>query len=257
MANVGRPLPDNILETLVSDMKNYSKTQIRMTPSTGSTAVKAGDTTVFKLPSAKVVDLATLRFNLHCATNASGTEVVGLPKYISSMISQFEVWCNGQSVMNIPRYNHIYNIVRDYSGDYQKYQNKLFNNADPSVDYALSDAGVITKYNTYTSTGVAVVNKFERDYCIDDFIGFFDFSEGNRQSFFNTNLVGDFEIHITWAPNAVLWKQSGGALVPEYTITNLIGWIDAIEFKDENWVNAMDAKLTGGGIQRIPFKNYK
>jgi len=228
-----------------------------MTPSTGSTTVKAGDTTVFKLPSAKVVDLATLRFNLHCATNGSGTEVVGLPKYISSMISQFEIWCNGQSVMNIPRY-HIYNIVRDYSGDYQKYQNKLFNNADPSVDYALDDYGVITKYNTYTaSTGVGVVNRFEKDYCIDDFIGFFDFSEGNRQSFFNTNLVGDFEIHITWAPNAVLWKQSGGALAPEYSITNLIGWIDAIEFKDDNWLNALESKLTSGGIHRIPFKNYK
>lgn len=264
MANVGRPLPDNILETPVIDMRNYTKTQIRMTPSTGSATVKAGDTTVFRLPHAMVVDLATLRFNLHCATNGTAGEVVGLPKYISSMISQFEIWCNGISVMNIPRYNHIYNIVRDYSGDYQKYQNKLFNNADPSVDYAIDDTtNAIIKYNTYTSTGVAVVNKFEKDYCIDDFIGFFDFSEGNRQSFFNTNLVGDFEIHITWAPNAVLWKQSGGAIDPEYSITNLIGWIDAIEFKDDYWISALDAKVNSAGPDgklgkhRIPFKNYK
>ena len=122
MAESARYLPSNILGTVVSDMKNYSKTQIRMTPSTGSTPVKSGDVTVFKLPNAKVVDLATLRFNLHCATNGTQTEVVGLPKYISSLIHQFEIWCNGKSVMNISRYNHIYNIVRDYSGDYEKYQ---------------------------------------------------------------------------------------------------------------------------------------
>lgn len=256
-------LPSN-LESKISYMQNYSKTQIRMTPSTGSAPVKAGDTTVFKLPSAKVVDLATLRFNFHAKTNGAVDEVVGFPRFISSLISQFEIWCNGISVMNIQRYNHTYNIVKNYSTDYEKIQKKLLNNADPSTDFTMSATGVITKYNTYSDAGTLLVNSFEKDYCIDDFIGFFDFSDGNRQSFFNTNLVGDFEIHLTWATDKVLWGKSGGAITaPTYTITNLIGWIDAIDFKDEKYISAIDAKISTPNADGtynahlIPFKNYR
>ena len=254
MAEKEPSLPSNVKGTKLSHMQNFSKTQIRMTPSTGSTTVKAGDTTVFKLPSAKVVDLATLRFNFHAKTSGTSTQMVGLPKHVSSLISQFEIWCNGISIMNIPRYNHIYNILRDYSSDYEKYQRKLLNNADPSVDYVMDKTGAITKYNTYTTTGVELVNTFEKDYCIDDFIGFFDFSDDERQSFFNTNLVGDFEIHLTWATDKVLWGQQTAG---NYSITNLIGWIDAIDFKDGSFTSALESKISGDGVHYMPFKNYR
>lgn len=264
MAILGVNGPTSIEKTDVVEMKNYSKTQIRMTPSTGSASVKAGDTTVFKLPSAKIVDLATLRFNFVGETNGDGTHLYGFPKYMSSLIHQMEIWCNGQSIMNITRYNQIYNILRDYSSDYEKYQNKLFNNADPSVDYHIDAYGDIIKYCTNNETDNEIINKFKKCYVIDDFIGFFDFSKGDRQSFLNTNLVGDFEIHITWATDKVLWQGSGnytGYASPFYTITNLIGWIDAIEFKDEKFITAQQERLnnpdTQNNVLRMPFKNYK
>jgi hypothetical protein len=260
MAILGVNGPTSIEKTDIVEMKNYSKTQIRMTPSTGSASVKAGDTTVFRLPSAKVVDLATLRFNFVGETNGDATHLLGFPKYMSSLIHQMEIWCNGQSIMNITRYNQIYNILRDYSSDYEKYQNKLFNNADPSVDYVSDANGDITKYCTNNETNNVNVNQFKKCYVIDDFIGFLDFSKGDRQSFLNTNLVGDFEIHITWATDKVLWEGSGdysAYAAPFYTITNLIGWIDAIEFKDDKFTTAQTERINSGDLIRMPFKNYK
>lgn len=265
------PLPSNIEHVPETFMKNYSKTQLRMLPSTTS-ALAANDTVSFKLPAAKVVDLATLRFTMKVVTNGTATHMVGLPKYVSSLISQVEVICNGHQVCNIQRYNQIYNTIKDYSTDYSKLQQKLFNNADPSVQYYLEDDGEISKYSTYTSAGLVMINNFQQTYVLDDFIGFLDFSKGDRQSFFNTNLVGDFEIRFTFAPNSVLWKQeinpNGTAEAPLaeyfYGVGEIMGFIDAIEFRDSAFVDALDRKLssidpeTGKKmVHLMPYKNYK
>lgn len=263
-----RHLPSNIENVPMTVMKNYSKTQIRMLGSTTS-ALHAGDSITFHLPAAKIVDLASLRFSMNISTeavdSADATHMVGLPKYTSSLIDQMEITCNGISVQNIQRYNMIYNIVKDYSCDYEKLQQKLFNNADPSVDYTLAANGDFTKYSTYGNSGVVAVNSFRKLYTIDDFIGFLDFSKGDRTSFFSTNLVGDFEIRYTFAPNSVLWTQAANAPAsPAYTITNMVGYIDAIEFKDSAYVDALEKKMTsidpGTGertLHLMPYKNYK
>ena len=269
MAIIGVNGPTRIEKTDIVTMKNYSKTQIRMIPSNGSGDIQAGDTSVFRLPSAKIVDLATLRFNFLAQTNGDTNCLVGFPKYISSLIHQMEIWCNGQCIMNITKYNQIYNILRDFSSDYEKYQNKLFNNADPSIDYDVDSSGTgstgdIIKYICTNETTSLVVNKSKKNYVIDDFIGFFDFSKGDRQSFLNTNLVGDFEIHITWATNKVLWHSTSSPNIPTeltYTISNLVGWIDTIDFKDDSFVTAQQNKLNSpdkeNNVLRMPFKNYK
>lgn len=255
-------------EAIVHTMKNYSKMPIRIIPNNQGT-LRAGDTAVFQFPQAKILQRSSFRLQFKASTNgvlaaaAAGgvpavvAQVNGFSKYISTLISQIEIFCNGVSVQNITNYNQIYKIMRDFSSDYEMYENKPYNNSDPSVDYAMTNEGVITKYNTYTTTGVLPVNQFKRDYIVDDFIGFFDkedLTEGN--DFFNTNLVGSFEVHITFAPNSVLWKQDAGAIVPTYEITDLYGWVDAVEFKDETYIRAIESKLLSGS-HIIPFKNYR
>lgn len=133
--------------------------------------------------------------------------------------------------MSLQRYNTVYNAVKDYSCDYQKLSNKVFNNADPSVDYFTGTTGDVVKVVTTNSTGLEQVNGFSREYVIDDFIGFFDFSSGDRQSFMNTDLLGDLTINITWAPNQVLWtpatstarRKQNQMFSPE--LRNLTRWI--------------------------------
>lgn len=247
-------VPSN-MKSATHTMKNYSKMPIRIIPNNQG-ALSAGDTVVFQFPQAKILQRSSFRLQFKASTNGIAGEMIGFPKYIASLISQIEIYCNGVSVQNITNYNQIYKIMRDFSSDYDVYERKNFNNSDPSVDYAMTDAGVITKYNTYTTTGVAAVNQFKRDYVIDDFIGFFDkenLTEGN--DFFNTNLVGSLEIHITFAPNSVLWRGNG-ATAPTYTITDLYGWVDAIEFKDDTYIRALESKLSSGS-HIIPFKNYR
>lgn len=251
-------LPSNIAHVPEVILKNYSKSELRMIPSTGSANVIAGDTVVFKLPASKVVDLASLRMVYYCETNGTATQVVGLPKWSSSLISQVEIFVNGISIQNSPRYNIIYNMLIDYDCDYHKKAAKLNNNSDPSTDTIMNAGGVITQFPTYKGTAVELVNKFGKEYVVDDWIGFLDFKDGNRQSYFNTNTVGDVEIHITWAPNSVLWRDRLNAVAdPSYTVSNLLMFIDAIEFKDDNFVNALDSKLSGGGVHMMPFKTYK
>ena len=247
--------PNNTI-TNIDVFQNYLRTPIRLSPSSGSTDVRAGDTSIFHLPANKVIDLSSLKVCYHGATDGTAAIMRGFPKFTPSMISQLEIVMNGITVQNIPRYNQIYNIVRDYSSDYDKYESKLFNNADPSTDTLIDEAGVITKYNTYTNTGQETVNQFKKNYVIDDWIGFLDFAENDRRSFFNTNMVGNIEIHITWAANNVLWKQAGAA-DGTYTISNLLCWVDGIEFNDDAWVNSMEQKVSGDGVDSMPFKHYK
>lgn len=235
-------------------MTNYSKMPIRIIPSTGQTDITAGGTSVFQLPQAKVLQLSSFRLNFNAETNGTAGAVVGFPKYMACLISQIEIFCNGISVQNLTNYNQIYKILRDFNSDNAKFQ-KLNNNADPSTQSVLANTGSITRYNTYASTGVDVVNQFKKMYCIDDWVGFFD-SETmpDGGDFLNTNLVGSFEVHITWSPNAVLWTN--GIASPTYTIKNLTGWIDAVEMKDDSYIRAIEAKLASGK-HVMPFKNYR
>lgn len=249
-------IPSN-MSSSVKTMKNYSKMPIRIIPNNQGT-LSAGDTCVLQFPQAKVIQRSSFRLQFKASViSATDASLIGFPKYIASLISQIEIYCNGVSVQNITNYNQIYKIMRDFSSDYEMYENKPFNNSDPSVDYVMDNAGTITKYNTYANTGVLAVNQFKRDYIIDDFIGFFDkedLTEGN--DFFNTNLVGNVEVHITFAPVSVCWRQNGGVIVPEYQITDLYGWVDAVEFKDDTYIRALETKLASGS-HIIPFKNYR
>lgn len=277
-------LPSNIENTGLTVMKNYTKTAIRMLPNTTS-ELHAGDSVVFHLPAAKVLDLASLRFEMNIETNGTDTELVGLPKYTSSLFSQHEVIVNGVSVVNLQRYGQIYNAIKSYSTDYEKLEQKQFNNADPSVDYYTDINGTVVKHararhaeitsGTPSAPGLTadecrIVNKFKKIYTIDDYLGWLDFSSEERQSFFSTNLTGSIEIRWTLAPNNVLWVDNAYATTGppagdvEYTISNMLAFVDAVEFSDSSFVDALDNKISSTDpstgertLHLMPFKNYK
>jgi hypothetical protein len=244
-------LPTNF-EDKTAFFKAYSKTLNRIIPSTGQSDVVAGGVTIFQLPQASVVSLKSFRLNFHAKCNGDATHIVNFPRFMASMIERLEIFCNGQSIQNITNYGTIYNLMRDYSKDYPKYAAKPCNNADPSNDFLMTAAGAVTAYDTRTCTSTNLtINSSEKDYCIDDWVGFLD----SAPEFFNTNLVGNMEIHITWAPNSVLAGTAG--ITPTYTISKLIGWVDVIHFKDDAYINELDRKLSTNGEIAIPYKNYR
>ena len=252
--NLPKTLPSNVSShPVTSDF--CKKAPIRIIPSTGGTDITAGGTAVFSFPQAKVLQLSSFRLNFQAETTATSSAVAGFPKYIACLISQMEIFCNGVSVQNITNYNQIYKIMRDFSSDNSKFTSKLNNNSDPSSQTVMANTGVITRYNTYANTGVENVNQFKRMYCIDDWIGFFDAEKmPDGGDVLNTNAVGSFEVHITFAPDSVLWNN--GVTSPTYKIKNLTGWIDSLEYTGDTYITALEAKLTAGN-HLMPFKNYR
>ena len=229
--------------------KAYSKTLTRILPSTGNADVRPGNVTIFQMPQASILNMKSFRLNFHGETSGDGTVGNGVkfPKYMASLISRIEIFINGVSIQNIQNYNDIYHIVRDYSRDYDKYSSKLCNNATPgTVKKSLGADGTIA-----VRTG-EYLNKDTGDYCIDDWVGFLE----TCPEFFNTNLVGNCEIHISWENPSVLYKDAG-ATNPSYTLSKCVAWVDTVHFKDDSYLRELDRILQTEGELVIPYKNYR
>lgn len=245
-------LPTN-LEQKAGMFKAYTKSITRIIPSTGQQTVKAGDTTIFSLPVGSIVNLKSFRLNFHGKTGGIKNHSVKFPKFMASMIERLEIFCNGQSIQNIPNYGTVYHIMRDFSKNYDKYAKKLSNNANPSMDKLLAADGTLTNQASNANADVLVVDSCHKDYCIDDWCGFLD----SAHEFFNTNLVGSFEIHITWAPNEVLCGSGTAGYTRTYEISKLYGFIDVINFKTDDYIRELDRKISANGELAIPYKNYR
>jgi len=244
-------LPTNFEDKTVF-FKAYNKTLNRIIPSTGQQDILPASTTIFSLPQASVLDMKSFRLNFHGKTNGTSTDTVLFPKFIASLIERMEIFVNGVSIQNITNYGVIYQIMRNYSKDFEKYDRKLNNNSHPEKFETMTDAGVVTTTDARSATtGVLLANTQERDYCIDDWVGFLD----TCPEFFNTNLVGNVEIHITWASATCL--ASANVTSPSYTLSNMYAFVDVVHFKDDSYINELDRKLSVNGELVIPYKNYR
>lgn len=242
----GSYLPVNFKRDMAF-FKAYSKTLTRILPSTGNAPVQAGNVSIFQMPQASVINMRSFRLNFHAQTSGDAANGVYFPKYMASLISRIEIFINGVSIQNIQNYNDIYHILRDYSRDYDKYASKLCNNAHPEITKkSLTAAGAVED-----RTGLPL-NQDVGDYCIDEWCGFLE----TCPEFFNTNLVGNMEVHITWADNAVLSKTAG-ATNPSYTLSKLVAWVDTVHFKDDSYLRELDRILQTEGELVIPYKNYR
>ena len=248
-------LPTNFEDKTVF-FKAYNKTLNRIIPSTGQQDVMPASTTIFSLPQASVLDMKSFRLNFHAKTNGTATagQNVLFPKFIAGLIERMEIFVNGVSIQNITNYGVIYQIMRNYSKDFEKYDRKLNNNSHPEKFERMSDAGVVTIDDSTSATNTNILsNSQERDYCIDDWCGFLD----TCPEFFNTNLVGNVEIHITWANASVLAANTANVAAPTYTISKLYAFVDVVHFKDDSYINELDRKLSVNGELVIPYKNYR
>jgi hypothetical protein len=245
------PLPTNFHEK-VSVLQNYTKSPVRIIPSSGQQDLKPNDLVVITMPPGSVCDLRTFAIHFDFETSGDGTHMVGMPKYSASIIDTLDIIINGQSIQHFPEYNWWYCAIQDFKKDYNNSIKELNINADPSVFTVMDETGAITKYNTYTTTGNADVNQYKKSFVINDFIGFL----GECQpSILDTNLLGTFEIHIKLAPANILTMTAGGTR--DYTIKNLYAFIDKIDFKDERYYSVQESIMSNGGALKIPFKNYR
>ena len=244
----GQPmrLPSNLM--FASDvLSGYSRNRFKLETTSSDTATSGRIITV-NLPENALLDMKSLRFFFDCdagyVTDA-GTTLGGLqgllPDGAQSLISKVEVYVNGVQVQSgANEYNSTCKIknIGYYNQDNQQSKGKLVNHAA-----IYSNAGEFEKstFIDASSTLVNLKNVGERaSMCVDSWCGFL-----NELStrFLPTDLIGQIQIRITFAPDAVLsglldnkFAHDGSLNIvknaPTYTATNMYFTIDSIVIGD-------------------------
>lgn len=139
-------LPSNFKSKLIP-LQNYSRTPIRIQPSTGQAQVRSNGYINFQLPVGAVLDLRTIAWHFWAYTNGDANTIVGLPKWTSCLIKTLDVMINGKSVQHLNYYSHLYSLLQEWKTGYNEKVKNATINGDPSVKTYMDNAGVITKYN--------------------------------------------------------------------------------------------------------------
>ena len=205
----GQPmrLPSNLM--FASDvLSGYSRNRFKLETTSSDTATSGRIITV-NLPENALLDMKSLRFFFDCDAGyvtSAGTALGGLqgllPDGAQSLISKVEVYVNGVQVQSgANEYNSTCKIknIGYYNQDNQQSKGKLVNHAA-----IYSNAGEFESNRFIDSSGTLVNNKNvgERaSMCVDSWCGFL-----NELStrFLPTDLIGQIQIRITFAPDAVL-----------------------------------------------------
>ena len=59
------------------------------------------------------------------------------------------------------------------------------------------------------------------------------------------------------APNSILTKHAGNAVVPEYQWTDVRALVDILDISDGYYYNLISQRLSQGGVLEIPYENYQ
>lgn len=248
-------LPSNFISRM-NVVQDYVKAPIRILPVTGSGTVRENGYIKLVIPAGVCVDLSTLNITFWGRTllnNATvpANKLVGFPKWTNSLIQDLDIWIGNRCVQKFPYYGWVHSLYADYKSNFAAKCKEVGINADPSVYTYLTDAGAITKWNTYTPSTSQAVNSFQNFYCWNDFMGFL-----NSVKIIDTNLTGQIELHIRLAPSTVLW---GSALAGEtlgYELQNIVAYVDKLDWKNDRYQTYMNSMLSNGGTLKIPYKNY-
>ena len=250
MAEVEAPpmrLPQNLM--FASDvLSGYSRNRFRLETTSSDTA-KSGRIITVNLPESALLDMKSLRFFFDCdAGYVSSSGLNGLqgllPDQASALVSKVEVYVNGVQVQSgANEYNTTCKIknIGAYNQDNQQTKGKLVNHAG-----IYPNKGDLASNMFIDASSNAVGEK--ASMCIDTWCGFL-----NELStrFLPTDLIGQIQIRITLAPDAVLSGITEGKFpydlslnmttdtpaglittAPTYSIENMYFTIDSIVVGD-------------------------
>jgi hypothetical protein len=266
-------LPGQFISTIES-MQNFRKSPIRILPNSTASEVKSSGFIKFLLPVGCVLDMKTLAMHFTAKTQLDGDDpkpnatagtarVVGFPKYMQSLIQTFEVAINGKNVTQISEYGRVYALLQSFKHNRDR---KLANNFDPSVYSFLDNTGTLTTLATKNVGGGTTdpytnACRSQGEYVIDEWLGFLNGSP----NILDTNVLGQIEITLRlYNANNILWGNTGvnsGALVAgdgvlDFILSNIMLYVDKIDFRDEKYVNSISSLVSSEGGLKIAFKNY-
>lgn len=248
-------LPANLMFG-ASVLSSYNRNRFRL-ETTSSDKGSAGRIITVNLPENALLDMKSFRFFFDAEASSNGTGVLGLlPAHASSLLSRVEVYVNGVQVQQgTSEYNTIYNVLNIPRAN---------RSLEESQSRLLDHAEVSTTTGTQLATK-ATAGKGERArLCVSNWLGFLN---ETSTRFIPTDLLGQIQIRLTFAPTGVLSACAAAsnagnltaAMITDaaaltYETSNMFFTIDSIVVGD-TYNQLLRNKLMGQG-SFIPL-NYK
>lgn len=252
-------LPANLMFG-ASVLSSYNRNRFRL-ETTSSDTGSAGRIITVNLPENALLDMKSFRFffdavaSSNSTGNASNHAVGLLPAHASSLISRVEVYVNGVQVQQgTSEYNTIYNVLNipRANRSLEESQSRLLHH--PSISSATSNS-IADKLDTAGERA---------RLCVSNWLGFLN---ETSTRFLPTDLLGQIQVRLTFAPNGVLSAcgsnttaselsagQQSNATSLTYTTSNMFFTVDSIVVGD-TYNQLLRNKLMGQG-SFIPL-NYK
>ena len=228
-------LPANLL-FVAEQLSHYNRNRFRIEP-TSSTTGTAGRIVTVNLPENCLLDTASIRFHFDADAGFKGNVAGLLPEHADAFISNLEVYVNGIQVQQAAsEYNTIAHALRigGQSQDSQRSKGQLVNHSKIYGANENSDVGILSG-----ETGAGETSGEKASLIVDQWAGFL-----NQVStrFINTQVLGNIQIRLTLASDAVLsgcnasYKataiETESADGPSYSLTNMYFTVDSIVVPD-------------------------
>lgn len=257
-------IPPNF-QSAIKTLSGYAKQTVRCDPDR-YTGVNAGDTIKVKLPPNALVDLRSFVMFFNGTATGVGSNTAKyqnrfFPRNSASIIDSLAVNINGQRIETIAEYNHLYNLLWDYSCSLENDNSgkRCLENTDPSVKSALTVSnGAITRVPTAAET-TAAGGDVSRRFAITNWLGFLGSSSCE---IIDTSILGDVEIEIRLAQPSILWKScqpsTGAVAAPvatAYQLNDIYFTITRITFENNLFYEVQNSLLMSDGVP-IAFKTF-
>ena len=234
MSEIGIP---SKMQWRVREIKKVLKQSVKLIPTSGVNTLNAGQKIIVDLPPNSLVDLSTFLMSYTGWTDHNGNAVGSpagyvrgrfFPRNSASIIQNLEVKINGKSIVNIPEYNYIFQILYDYTqGGDGLTRRCIGENADPSSKYFVEN-GVIIPRRGYPIASISAGNitgdQNDKDtYVIRSWLSLLG---GNAStSIIDTSMLGQVTIELTLAPSAItaLGASAVGAITAVITANSEVG----------------------------------
>lgn len=252
-------LPANLMFG-ASVLSSYNRNRFRLETTSADTAGDGRIVTI-NLPENALLDMKSFRFFFDVEAGSNDSVIGLIPAHAASLISRVEVYVNGVQVQQgTSEYNTIYNMLQLGRGNQDAVRTK---------SRLISHGSLYSSGGTALATalGTAGISKGEQaSLCVDNWLGFLN---ETSTRFLPTDLLGQVQVRLTFAPNSVLsavgtaGSSNCGTLSAaqltdapglSYTIRNMFFSVDSIVVGDA-YNQLLRSKLMGAG-SFLPL-NYK
>ena len=245
--------PKNLAYNLKRLQGSIIKQKINI--SADKSSYNANERAMFNFPIGRMVDNRSICLTAKCSTQTNGNF---FPRGgLNSLIENLQITANSRIIQSTQYYNYIWNCIADISGYFSVEQagKRLYENFDPSIVHTNPQGeGTIATTNACITTGSTSSYYFT----VNNWLGFFSSS----CSTWNTNDLGQVQLILTFAPDAVLWlaapntpAANAGADPGTYKVEDLNLSMDTITFTESLYYDLVKTQLEGAGLN-IAYHDY-